>query len=160
MPKTNIYHLTLNKNGTWDITKKGDKQPAARLIPMKNGTGKRMGDGDTVLGGHLEILKRYGTIVADFDSILDSLKKKISIYNDDERKSLNNTYQVKPHLRKGWIVIKHGNKKPYKMFETKKDAIARAKELAKRNLPGTVEICKLDWTLQSVQSYPIEITVH
>ncbi len=71
-----------------------------------------------------------------------------------------NTYQVKPHLRKGWIVIKQGNKKPYKKFEIKKDAIARAKELAQRNPPGAVEIYRLDRMLQSVQSYPIEITIH
>lgn len=159
MPKSNVYHVAPNKNGTWDIIKQGDKQPAARLIPIRKGASERINIGEKAIAGHLEILKQDGTITADFDSILDTIQKKTSIHKNDEHKSFINTYQVKPHLKKGWIVIKNGNKKPYKRFEIKKDAIARAKELAKANPPGAVEIYKLDGTLQSSKSYPIKIVV-
>jgi len=159
MPKTNIYHLSPNKNGTWDIIKKGDKQPAARLIPIKEDAGKGDGIGDNAISGHLQILKQDGTLLGDFDSILDSLRKKMPNYSGDGHESPVNTYQVKPHVKKGWIVIKQGNKKPYKRFEMRKDAIARAKELAKRNRPSAVEIYKFDGVLQVVGDYPMEIVV-
>ncbi len=70
---------------------------------------------------------------------------------------LINKYQVKPDVKKGWIVIKNGNKQPYKRFGIKKNAIKRAKEVAKVNLPGTVDIYKLDGTLQASKSYSIKI---
>jgi hypothetical protein len=157
MPKNNVYNLAPNKDGTWDILKQGDKQPVARLIPIKKDTGKRRNIGDKDFAGYIEILKQDGKFISDFDSILNSLKKKTSIYNDAGHKSIINKYQVKPDVKKGWIVMKNGNKKPYKRFEIKKNAIKRAKELAKVNLPGTAEIYKLDGTLQSSKTYPIKI---
>ena len=73
-------------------------------------------------------------------------------YYDSYEVIQRQVYHVVP-AEKGWEVKKEGNKRPSAKTKLKVDAIARAKELAKKGKLGQVIIHKKDGKIQTEYTY-------
>ncbi|MGB9298977.1 MAG: DUF2188 domain-containing protein [Anaerolineae bacterium] len=63
------------------------------------------------------------------------------------------TYHVTPRPDGGWNVERQNSSRASSSHDTKAEATARAKELAKRHTLGQVVIHKRDGTIQSEHTY-------
>lgn len=81
-----------------------------------------------------------------------SKEKKMGYYAEYKVVRGRQVYHVVP-AEKGWEVKKEGNKRPSVKTRLKKDAIDRAKELAKKAKLGQVIIHKKDGTIQTEYTY-------
>lgn len=63
------------------------------------------------------------------------------------------TYHVTPRTDGGWNVKEENASRAFSSHDTKAEAIARAKELAKKQALGQVIIHKQDGTIQTEHTY-------
>lgn len=142
------------------------KDVRGRLEERMRGTRERVEKGFDSVWGALddriaEVLHRMGVPTRDeiqrLTRRVEELNRKIDGVRGGATAAAKATvYHVTPNGDDGWKVEKEGASRATSIHETKDEALAAARELAKAKLPGAVVVHRKDGTVQTRYAYDAE----